>query len=109
MSTRFGPQFHFGTGYDESNLPDGWTCKQTPVNYVVATDKDGNEYYMSEDLAYPKKTAGPDNAFMAEGTSYVDTDNPVVLNPCPHGNLAHECNDCMIEGDFQYDAAREGR
>jgi hypothetical protein len=29
--------------------------------------------------------------------------------PCPHGNLAHECNDCMIEGDFQYDAAREGR
>lgn len=26
---------------------------------------------------------------------------------CPHGNPASECNDCMVEGDLAFDAARE--
>jgi len=28
---------------------------------------------------------------------------------CPHGEEHHECNVCMVDSDFQYDAAREQR
>ena len=28
---------------------------------------------------------------------------------CRHGSRPHECNECMIEADFAFDAARESR
>jgi hypothetical protein len=35
---------------------------------------------------------------------YEHTDYP---KKCPHGEDWHECNACMVQSDFAYDAARE--
>lgn len=36
-------------------------------------------------------------------------ENVPTRTTCPHGNVAHECNDCMVASDIAYDSMRERR
>lgn len=55
-----------------------------------------------------------DDGYFGDDPQPEDFDTPdlppdffAVGKECPHGNPWAECNACMVEGDFAYDAARE--
>lgn len=56
-------------------------------------------------LALPAPADGADAEGLADGAEDLVDDPASRL--CPHGELPHDCNDCMVHSDLAYDAWRE--
>ena len=76
---RHGTMYYFGQGYDVSLLPQGWTMEESQGDWVIAKDPDGNEYYVSETEATPRKVATYARGCLAIGDYYSDTANAIKL------------------------------
>lgn len=71
------PKIYFGTGYD-GPLPEGWTLIESPNDWVLAEDSKGNQYFLSDDFAYPCRIAKKAIGRLKIGERYIDTETGVV-------------------------------
>ena len=75
----YGECFWFGTGCDMSKLPDGFTYRESPIDYAVAVAPDGQEYYIKTDSLILRRVATYARGSLKIGDYYADTENPVKL------------------------------
>jgi hypothetical protein len=70
-------KFHFGTGYS-TPLPEGWKIRESPEDFAIGIDPNGQEYYLAADAAYPYRVTEQQMGLLKPGDKYVDLENGVV-------------------------------
>jgi hypothetical protein len=95
---QYGLSAHFGLGYDISLLPEGWKLSERADYWAIATDTEGQEYFVTQTQAIPRKKAERAIGRLSVGDYYADTDNPVELNPQSGDNVATTKDELINDG-----------
>jgi len=71
------PKLWFGDEYP-TQLPDGWTLRESPCDWAFGVDPEERVYFLSKDTAYPCRIAEKDVGSLKKGEIYIDLHNGVV-------------------------------
>ena len=72
----YGLKLFFGVG-NNPRVPVGWTVTEKPNDWVIATDPSGQEHYIGDGIAFPRKVATKAAGRLEIGQTYADTDNTI--------------------------------
>lgn len=70
-------RLHFGTGY-KTPLPKGWKLKESPEDWAIGIAPDGQEYFLANDAAYPRRVTRERRGSLKPGDTYIDTETGVI-------------------------------